>query len=281
MKTVSLNNGVEMPILGYGVYQIPDYNECKRSVLDAIDAGYRSIDTAAAYQNEKAVGDAIKESGISRDEFFITTKLWMTDTGFEATKKAFASSMEKLQVDYLDLYLIHQPFGNVHGSWQAMEELYQNGKIRAIGVSNFYADRVMDLINFNKVVPMVNQIETHPFYQRRDEHKLLVDSGVQHESWGPFAEGRNDFFKNEVLASIGKKYGKSVAQVALRWMVQQNIVVIPKSVHKERMVQNINVFDFELTPDDMLAIQKLDTQTSSFFSHRDPETVKWFGSFLK
>jgi diketogulonate reductase-like aldo/keto reductase len=270
-----------MPILGYGVYQIPDYKECKKSVLTAIEAGYRSIDTAAAYQNEEAVGDAIKESGINRNELFITTKLWMTDTGYEATKKAFETSLNKLQLDYLDLYLIHQPFGNVHASWQAMEELYEFGKTKAIGVSNFYADRVMDLMNFNKIVPMVNQIETHPFYQRHDENKFLVDNGIQQESWGPFAEGKNNLFTNELLTSIGKKYGKSAAQIALRWIIQRNIVVIPKSVHKERIEQNIDVFDFELTLEDMLAIQKLDTQTSSFFSHRDADTVKWFGSLLK
>ncbi|MCY1720928.1 aldo/keto reductase [Prolixibacteraceae bacterium Z1-6] len=281
MKTVELNNGIEMPILGYGVFQIPDYDECKKSVLTALEVGYRSIDTAQAYQNEKAVGDAIKESGINRDELFITTKLWMTNTGNEATKKAFETSLNKLQLDYLDLYLIHQPFGNVHGSWQAMEDLYNAGKTRAIGVSNFYADRVVDLINFNEVVPMVNQIETHPFYQRHDEHKFLAENGVQHESWAPFAEGRNDFFINEVLAAIGRKYGKSVAQVTLRWMIQNDVVVIPKSVRKERMEQNIDVFDFELSTEDMTVIEALDKQQSSFFSHRDPETVKWFGSLLK
>lgn len=281
MKTIKLSNGVEMPILGYGVYQVPDYEECKKSVLTAIEAGYRSIDTASAYQNEKAVGDAIKESGINRDELFITTKLWMSDTGFEATKKAFETSLNKLQLDYLDLYLIHQPFGNVHASWQAMEELYKAGKTKAIGVSNFYADRVMDLINFNEIVPMVNQIETHPFYQRHEDHSFLIENGIVHESWGPFAEGKNNLFTNEVLAGIGEKYGKSAAQVTLRWMIQRDVVVIPKSVHKERIQQNFDVFDFELSEEDIQTIQKLDTQTSSFFSHRDPETVKWFGSFLK
>ncbi len=281
MKSVKLNNGVEMPILGFGVYQVRDYDECKKSVLHALETGYRSIDTAAAYQNEKAVGDAIKESGINREELFITTKLWMKDTGFETTKKAFETSLNKLQLDYLDLYLIHQPFGNVHASWQAMEELYKAGKIRAIGVSNFYPDRVVDLINFNEVVPMVNQIETHPFYQRQDDHKFLLDNGVQHESWAPFAEGRNDFFTNGILTGIGRKYGKSVAQITLRWMIQRDVIVIPKSVRKERIQENFDVFDFELSPEDMQAIQALDTNQSSFFSHRDPETVKWFGSFLK
>ncbi|MAX80922.1 MAG: 2,5-diketo-D-gluconic acid reductase [Crocinitomicaceae bacterium] len=280
MKTIRLNNGVEMPILGYGVYQVPDYDECKKSVLVALEAGYCSIDTAQAYQNEEAVGDAIKESGIDRKELFITTKLWITDFGYEAAKKAFQVSLEKLQLEYVDLYLLHQPFGDVHGAWKALEELYKEGKIRAIGVSNFYPDRVMDLINFNEIIPMVNQIETNPFYQRNEDHTFLVEEGVVHESWAPFAEGRGEFFNNEVLAGIGEKYGKSVAQVTLRWMIQRDVVVIPKSVTPSRIRENIDVFDFELSQEDMEAIAALDKNESQFFSHRDPATVKWFGTLL-
>ena len=280
MKTIKLNNGVEMPILGYGVYQVPDYDECKKSVLTALEAGYRSIDTAQAYQNEEAVGDAIKESGIDRKELFITTKLWITDFGYEAAKKAFKLSLEKLQLEYVDLYLLHQPFGDVHGAWKALEELYKERKIRAIGVSNFYPDRVMDLINFNEITPMVNQIETNPFYQRNEDHAFLVEEGVVHESWAPFAEGRGEFFNNEVLAGIGEKYGKSVAQITLRWMIQRDVVVIPKSVTPSRIKENIDVFDFELSQEDMDAIAALDKNESQFFSHRDPATVKWFGTLL-
>ncbi|MFA6335850.1 MAG: aldo/keto reductase [Bacteroidales bacterium] len=281
MQTVKLNNGVEMPILGFGVYQVLDYDECKKSVLMALEAGYRSIDTASAYQNEKAVGDAIKESGIKREDIFVTTKLWITDIGYERTKKALEVSLDKLQLDYLDLYLIHQPFGDIYGSWRAMEELNESGKIRAIGVSNFYPDRVMDLIVNNKIVPAVNQIETHPFYQRSEDQAFLKENKVQIESWAPFAEGRNNFFQNEVLISIGKKYNKSIAQVTLRWLIQRGVVVIPKSIRKERIVENFNVFDFELPEEDMQAIKKLDTKNSLFFSHRDPETIKWFSTMLK
>ena len=281
MQCVTLNNEVKMPLLGYGVYQIPDYDQCKKGVLEALEAGYRSIDTAAAYNNEEAVGDAIRESGVDRKELFITTKLWITDTGSEETKKAFETSLNKLQLDYIDLYLIHQPFGNVHSSWQAMEALYKTEKVKAIGVSNFHPDRIADLMNFHQVVPMVNQIETHPFYQREEDHQFLQENGIQHESWAPFAEGKNNFFTNEVLSEIGKKHGKSVAQVTLRWMIQRNVVVIPKSVHRERIRENFEVFDFELTQEDMNTIKKLDTRQSQFFSHRDPETVKWFGSLLK
>jgi diketogulonate reductase-like aldo/keto reductase len=280
MQTVKLNNGVEMPVLGFGVYQIPDYEECKRSVLSALKAGYRSIDTAAAYRNEEAVGDAIKESGVKREEIFITTKLWISDVGYERTKKAVEVSINKLQTDYLDLYLIHQPYGDVHGSWQAMEELYEAGKIRAIGVSNFHPDRVMDLIVNNKVVPAVNQIETHPFYQRQEDAVFLKENGVQIESWGPFAEGRNNLFSNETLASIGKKYGKSVAQVTLRWLIRRGVAVIPKSVHKERIVENFGVFDFELSAEDMQAIGTLDRRESLFLNHRDPATIKWFSTMV-
>jgi len=278
MKKVVLNNGVEMPILGFGVYQIPDAKECERSVLEAINAGYRLIDTAAAYLNEDAVGKAIKKSGVPREELFVTTKLWVQDTGYENTKKAFEKSLKRLQLDYLDLYLIHQPIGDVHGSWRAMQELYREGKTKAIGISNFQPDRVMDLMIFNEVVPAVNQIETHPFHQQIDTQKFLQENKVQIESWGPFAEGKNNIFKNELISSIAKKYNKTVGQVILRWLIQRGIVVIPKSVHKERIIENFNVFDFELSSEDMNAIIKLDMNKSSFFDHRDPEMVKWIGT---
>ena len=274
MKTVKLNNGVEMPILGFGVYQIPDYDECKRAVLDALEVGYRLIDTASAYFNEKAVGDAIKESKINRKELFITTKLWISDSGYEKAKKGFEVSMEKLQLDYLDLYLIHQPFGDYYGSWRAMEELYENKKVRAIGVCNFYPDRLMDLAEHNKIKPAINQIETHPFFQREYDNEIMKNYGTQIESWGPFAEGRGDMFTNPILSEIGKKYNKSAAQVILRWLIQRNVVVIPKSVHKERMIENFNIFDFELSADDMDKIKSMDTGKSLFFSHSDIELVK-------
>ena len=274
VPTAKLNNGVEMPILGFGVYQIPDYDECKRAVLDALETGYRLIDTASAYFNEKAVGDAIKESGINRKELFITTKLWISDAGYENAKKGFEVSMEKLQLDYLDLYLIHQPFGDYYGSWRAMEELYENKKVRAIGVCNFYPDRLMDLAEHNKIKPAINQIETHPFFQREYDNEIMKNYGTQIESWGPFAEGRNDMFTNPILSEIGKKYNKSTAQVILRWLIQRNVVVIPKSVHKERMIENFNIFDFELSADDMDKIKSMDTGKSLFFSHSDIELVK-------
>jgi diketogulonate reductase-like aldo/keto reductase len=278
MQTVKLNNGVEMPILGFGVFQVPDASECERSVYDAIQVGYRLIDTAASYLNEEAVGKAIKRSGVKREELFITTKLWIQDAGYEKTKKAFEKSLKKLQLDYLDLYLIHQPYNDVHGAWRAMEELYQLGKTRAIGISNFHPDRVMDLISFNKIIPAVNQIETHPFHQQIEAHKFLMENGIQHESWGPFAEGKNDLFKNELLSSIGKKYNKSIAQVVIRWLTQRGIIAIPKSVRKERMEENFNIFDFQLSDDDMKLIQTLDQKASSFFDHRDPVMVKWLAS---
>ena len=274
VPTAKLNNGVEMPILGFGVYQIPDYDECKRAVLDALETGYRLIDTASAYLNEKAVGDAIKESGINRKELFITTKLWISDAGYENAKKGFETSMEKLQLDYLDLYLIHQPFGDYYGSWRAMEELYENKKVRAIGVCNFYPDRLMDLAEHNKIKPAINQIETHPFFQREYDNEIMKNYGTQIESWGPFAEGRGDMFTNPILSEIGKKYNKSTAQVILRWLIQRNVVVIPKSVHKERMIENFNIFDFELSADDMNKIKSMDTGKSLFFSHSDIELVK-------
>jgi len=278
MKNITLNNGVEMPILGFGVYQIPDAAECEKSVLTALETGYRSIDTAAAYQNEEAVGSAIKKSGIDRKELFITTKLWISNAGYEKAKQGFEESLKKLGLDYLDLYLIHQPYGDVHGSWRAMEELYEQGKIRAIGISNFQPDRVMDMIVFNKIVPAVNQIETHPFHQQIETQQFLIENKVQQESWGPFAEGKNNLFTNELLAAIGKKYNKSIAQVVLRWMIQRDVVVIPKSVTKERIIQNFEVFDFELSGDDMEQIKTLDEKQSAFFDHRDPAIVKWLGS---
>lgn len=281
MKNVRLNNGVEMPILGFGVYQIPDYNECKKSVLQALEAGYRLIDTASAYQNEKAVGDAIKESGIDRKELFITTKLWITETGYEKTKKSFEESMEKLQLDYLDLYLIHQPFGDYYGSWRAMEELNENKKIRAIGISNFYPDRFVDLAENSKIKPAVNQIETHPLFQREYDDKIMKEYGTQIESWGPFAEGKNNMFNNPIISEIGKKHNKSAAQVILRWLIQRNVVVIPKSVRKERIIENFNVFDFELSEDDMNKIKSMDMGKSLFFSHRDVETVKLLINYHK
>ena len=278
MKHIELNNGVEMPILGFGVFQVRDAEVCERSVYEAIQTGYRLIDTAASYLNEDAVGRAIKRSGVTREELFVTTKLWIQDAGYERTKKAFEKSLHRLQLDYLDLYLIHQPFGDVYGSWRSMEELYREGRIRAIGVSNFQPDRIMDLIIHNEVVPAVNQIETHPFNQQIETQKFLQENNVQIESWGPFAEGKNNIFQNELLLSIAGKYRKSVAQVILRWLTQREVVVIPKSVRKERIVENFNIFDFELSPEDMDAIISLDTKVSSFFDHRDPEIVKRLGN---
>lgn len=274
MKYVKLNNGLEMPILGFGVYQIQDYDECKKAVLNAIETGYRLIDTAASYKNEKAVGDAIKESGINRKELFITTKLWIQKNGYEDTKKAFNNSLEKLQLDYLDLYLIHQPFGDYYGEWRCMEELYKNGKIKAIGVCNFFADRLVDLIMHNEIVPAVNQVEVNPFYQKNDYQTIMNEYNVQMQSWAPFAEGRNNMFTNEVLLSIAKKYNKSIAQIILNWLVKRNIVVIPKSVRKERMEENFNIFDFELDESDIELISSLDKNESSFFSHQDYKMVK-------
>ncbi|MBW7455017.1 aldo/keto reductase [Paenibacillus sepulcri] len=278
MQKVILNNGVEMPVLGFGVFQISDQNECDQSVYDAIMAGYRLIDTAASYLNEEAVGRAIKRSGVSREELFITTKLWVQDTGYERTKKAFEKSLRRLQLDYLDLYLIHQPYGDLFGSWRAMEELYREGKVRAIGVSNFHEDRLIDLIIHNEVVPAVNQVETHPFNQQIENANFMKENNVQIESWAPFAEGKNNLFQNEILVSIAEKVNKSVAQVVLRWLTQREVVVIPKSVRKERMIENFNIFDFELSQEDMESIAALDTKQSLFFSHRDPEMVKWLGT---
>ena len=272
-----LNNGVEMPVLGFGVYQVGE-TVCEQCVRDAIAAGYRSIDTASAYLNERAVGRAIQRSGVPREELFITTKLWVQDAGYESTKRAFAKSLERLQLDYFDLYLIHQPFGDVYGSWRAMEELYREGAVRAIGVSNFQPDRLVDLILHNEVVPAVNQVETHPFCQQAEAAAVMASEGVQIESWAPFAEGRNNLFGNGTLGSLAAEYRKSVAQVVLRWLIQRGVVVIPKSVRPERMAENIDVFDFHLAPEDMDLIATLDTRRSCFLSHRDPETVKWLGT---
>lgn len=277
METVKLNNGVEMPVLGFGVFQMTDLAECERSVIDAIETGYRLIDTAESYMNEEAVGRAIKASGIAREELFITTKLFIKSNGYEEAKKGFEKSLKKLQLDYLDLYLIHQPFGDVYGEWRAMEELYKEGKIRAIGVSNFQPDRLIDLIIHNEIVPTVNQVETHPFHQQHDAHAFMKENNVQIESWGPFAEGKNGLFQNELLKTIGEKYNKSIAQVVLCWLTQRGVIAIPKSVKKERMAENLNSLDFELTPDEMEKIKTLDSNTSSFFDHRNPKMVKWLG----
>jgi diketogulonate reductase-like aldo/keto reductase len=277
MQTVKLNNGVEIPILGFGVFQITDPAECERSVIDAIQVGYTHIDTAASYMNEEAVGKGIKQSGVAREKLFITTKLWIQSQGYEGTLKAFERSLKRLQLDYVDLYLIHQPFGDVHGEWRAMEDLYGQGKVRAIGVSNFQPDRIMDLMIHNKITPAVNQIEVHPFQQQIDAQTFLNDNNVQVEAWAPFAEGKNNIFQNETLLSIAAKYNKSVAQVILRWVIQRGIVALAKSTRKERMMENINVLDFELSAEEMAAITTLDTKTSSFFDHRDPKMVKWLG----
>lgn len=277
MQTVTLNNGVKMPMLGFGVFQVKDLAECERSVVDAIETGYRLIDTAQSYENEEAVGKAIKRSGISRSDLFITTKLWIQSNGYEGTKKAFEQSLKKLQLDYLDLYLIHQPYGDVYSEWRAMQELYKAGRVRAIGVSNFHPDRLIDLIIHNEIRPAINQIETHPFHQQLDAQKFLQDNNVQIESWGPFAEGKNNLFHNELLAGIASKHNKSIAQVVIRWLLQRGVIAIPKSVRKERMAENLDVFDFELGAEEMESIKTLDTNASSFFDHRDPAMVKWLG----
>jgi 2,5-diketo-D-gluconate reductase A len=278
LQTVKLNNGVEIPILGFGVFQITDLAVCERSVVDAIQIGYSHIDTAASYQNEEAVGRGIKQSGVAREKLFITTKLWIQSNGYEGTLKAFENSLKRLQLDYIDLYLIHQPFGDVYGEWRAMEELSQQGKIRAIGVSNFQPDRIMDLMIHNRITPAVNQIEVNPFQQQIDTQKFLQDNSVMVEAWAPFAEGRNGIFQNENLLSIAARHNKSVAQVILRWLVQRGMIALAKSTRKERMMENISVFDFELSAEDVAAIATLDTKTSSFFDHRNPEMVKWLGN---
>lgn len=278
MQKVKLNNGVEMPILGFGVFQVPNLEECERSVSEALEVGYRLLDTAAAYENEEAVGKAIRKSGVVRGELFVTTKLWVQDAGDESTKRAFQRSLDRLRLDYLDLYLIHQPYGDVYGAWRAMEELYREGRIKAIGVSNFQPDRLMDLIVQNEVTPAVNQIETHPFHQQVETQRFLQENNVQIESWGPFAEGKNNIFHNDVLLSVAAKHGKSVAQVILRWLTQRGVVAIPKSVHKERIAENFDVLDFKLSAEDMSAIATLDRRQSAFFDHRDPAMVKQLGA---
>jgi 2,5-diketo-D-gluconate reductase A len=275
MQTVTLNNGIEMPIAGFGVFQMNDPKECEQAVIDAIDVGYRLIDTAASYMNEVEVGNAIKTSGIERNKLFVTTKLWLEGASYEGAKAQFERSINRLQMDYVDLYLIHQPFGDVHGAWRAMEELYKEGKIKAIGVSNFMPDRLADLVAFNTIVPAVNQVEVNPFQQQLHPVPYMVANGIQPEAWAPFAEGRQNLFSHPVLTQLAEKLGKSIGQVVLRWVIQRNIVALAKTVRKERMAENLNIFDFELDTQDMALIASLDTATSAFFSHRDPAMVKW------
>ncbi len=275
MQTVMLNNGITMPIVGFGVFQIRDAQECTRCVLDAIGVGYRLIDTAASYMNEAAVGEGLQQAGISREQLFVTSKLWVQHTGYEKTRQAIEDSLRRLKLDYLDLYLIHQPYGDVHGSWRAMQDAYRAGKLRAIGVSNFQPDRLMDITVFNEIKPAVNQVEMNPFQQQEDSLKLMRELGVQAEAWAPFAEGKNNLFQNEVLKYVALKHGKTIGQVVLRWVIQRGVVALAKSVNKARMSENIAIFDFELGAEDMSAISQLETGTSSFFSHRDPAIVKW------
>lgn len=273
MEFITLNNGVKMPMLGYGVFQVSN-EECERCVLDAISVGYRSIDTAQAYGNEEAVGNAVKKCGVPREELFLTTKVWISNGGYEKAKASIDKSLQRLQTDYIDLLLIHQPFNDYYGTYRAMEEAYKAGKLRAIGVSNFYPDRYIDLAHFCEVIPAVNQIETHVFQQQKQAREILKKYGTQIEAWGPFAEGKNGMFQNEVLKNIGVQYGKTIGQIALRFLLQSGVVVIPKSTHKERMAENINVFDFTLSEADMIKISELDQEQSLFFSHYDPDTVE-------
>lgn len=274
-----LNNGVKMPVLGYGVYQV-DPAECERCVSDAISVGYRLIDTAQAYANESGVGNAVKKSGISRDQFFITTKVWITNAGEQAASKSIETSLKELKTDYIDLLLIHQPFGDYYGTYRAMEKACRDGKVRAIGVSNFYPDRLIDINNFCEIKPAVNQVETHIFQQQKAAHAVMEKYGIAHESWGPFVEGRKDFFTNPTVMAVGEKYGKTVAQTALRYLIQSGVIVIPKSVRRERMEENLNVFDFKLSESDMATLSALDKGESAFFSHYDPSTVEWFMSIV-
>ena len=276
MKYVTLNNGVKMPILGYGVYQIEDLKECEKCVLDAIEVGYRLIDTAQTYGNEEAVGRAIKKCNVPREELFITTKVWISNAGYEKAQTSIEESLKKLQLEYLDLVLIHEPFNDYYGTYRAMEEMYKDGNISAIGVSNFYPDRLVDLIKFNEVVPAINQVETHPFNQQVKAKEIMDKYGVQIESWAPFAEGRNNIFTNKTLKEVGDKYNKSIAQVALKYLIQRGVIVIPKSVHKERIIENFNIFDFKLDDYDMKKIVKLDKAKSAFFSYYDPDVVEIF-----
>ncbi len=280
MEYVTLYNGVKMPILGYGVYQITK-EECERCVLDALSVGYRHVDTAQSYFNEEEVGNAIQKSAIKRKEIFLTSKVWIEHYGYEECKKSVLESMKKLQTDYIDLMLLHQPFGDTYGAWKALVELYNEGKLKAIGVSNFGADRLVEFANFNQVKPMVNQIETNPLCQQIESRKWLDKYGVAHESWAPFGEGRNGLFENQTLKKIAEKYGKTTAQVMLRWNIQRGVIVIPKSTHKERMIENFNIFDFALSEDDLKEIAKLDTQSSLFFSHYDPSMVEWFAKMVE
>ena len=281
MQTVKLNNGVEMPILGFGVYQVPDHNECERVVSEALDVGYRLIDTAQAYFNEEAVGNAIKKSGVDRKDIFLVTKIWISNAGEEKAYKSIDESLGKLQTDYVDLLLIHQPIGDYYGTYRAMEKAYKEGKARAIGISNFYPDRFVDLSHFVEIQPAINQVETHVFQQQKLAREVMKKYNTQIMSWGPFAEGRNNYFQNETLKKIGVKYGKSVAQVALRFLTQEGVIVIPKSTHRNRMEENFNIFDFELSSDDLDKIRALDTGKSLFFSHYDPETVEFLANFGK
>ena len=281
MQTVKLNNGVEMPILGFGVYQVPDHNECEKAVSEALEVGYRLIDTAQAYFNEEAVGNAIKKSGIDRKDIFLVTKIWISNAGEDKAYKSIEESLRKLQTDYVDLLLIHQPIGDYYGTYRAMEKAYKEGKTRAIGISNFYPDRFVDLSNFVEIRPAINQVETHVFQQQKFSREIMKKYNTQIMSWGPFAEGRNNYFQNETLKEIGAKYGKSVAQVALRFLTQEGIIVIPKSTHKERMEENFNIFDFELSLDELDKIKALDTGKSLFFSHYDPETVEFLAGLGK
>lgn len=275
---VTLYNGVAMPLLGFGVFQVADPAECERAVCDAIDAGYRLIDTAASYGNEKAVGAGIRASSVDREDLFVTTKLWVEAASYDGAKAAFQRSLDKLQVDYLDLYLIHQPYGDVYGAWAAMEELHREGRIRAIGISNFYSDRVVDFALHTSIKPAVNQVEIHPFHQQHDAQAIMQEYGIQTQAWGPFAEGRKGLFENDALAAIGRKHGKTIAQVVLRWLTQRGIVAIPKTVRRDRMVENLAIFDFELDETDFAEIAALDQKASSFFDHRDPAMVKWIGT---